>query len=239
MEDAPGMTRNQLKRWYKGIENDTSLGMLASEHKVRPYRTFKYEWSPELDNAGYCLRYWRVRYSDVKNNSTSHKALVSCFTRAGLKDEDDDPTWDMEQVLDKLKATRTTLHAAQTKHRENHDKCLRDALEEKEKEIKDADDPKKAKKAAAAIESLIRKHRTEESYKRIKQVVRPNSGGGLQRVDVPKKDAEGNAIRKFAKCYLRSTTSTKLSLNGARNTFTKLTRLHSQEVLRIRCYMIL
>jgi gamma-glutamyl:cysteine ligase YbdK (ATP-grasp superfamily) len=79
----------------------------------------------------------------------------------------------MEKVLDKLKAARTTLHAAQTKHREDHDKCLRDALEEKETEIKDADDPKKAKKAAAAIESLIRKHSTEESYTRIKQVVHP------------------------------------------------------------------
>jgi hypothetical protein len=67
----------------------------------------------------------------------------------------------MDKVLDRLKAARTTLHAAQTKHRENHDKCLRDALEEKEKEIKNADNPKKAKKAASAIELLIRKHRTE------------------------------------------------------------------------------
>jgi hypothetical protein len=72
------------------------------------------------------------------------------------------------------------------------------ALEEKEKEIKDADDPKKAKKAPAAIKSLIQKHCTEESSKRIKQVVCPNSSGGLQRVDVPKKDAEGNAIRDEA-----------------------------------------
>jgi hypothetical protein len=104
----------------------------------------------------------------------------------------------MEKVLDKLKAARTTLHAAQTKYRENHDKCLGNALEEKEKEIKDADDPKKAKKAAAAIESLIRKHRTEESYKQIKQVVHPNSSGGLQQGDVPKKDAEDNAIRDEA-----------------------------------------
>jgi hypothetical protein len=34
--------------------------------------------------------------------------------------------------------------------------------------IKDADDLKKAKKAAAAIESLIWKHCTVESYKRIR-----------------------------------------------------------------------
>ncbi len=83
-------------------------------------------------------------------------------------------------MLDKLKAAQSTLQAAQTKHKENHDKCLCDALEEKEKEIKDADNPKKAKKAAAVIESLIQKHCTEESYKCIKQVTCPNSGGGLQ-----------------------------------------------------------
>ncbi len=54
---------------------------------------------------------------------------------------------------------------------------------------------RKAKKAAVVIESLIQKNRTEETYKHIKQVTRPNSGGGLQRVDVPKKDDEGNVIR--------------------------------------------
>jgi hypothetical protein len=80
MEDAPSITRNQLKLRCEGIDNVISHGMLASEHKVRPYQTFKYKWSPELDKAGHCLRYWRVQYSDVKNNSTSHKALASCFT---------------------------------------------------------------------------------------------------------------------------------------------------------------
>jgi hypothetical protein len=40
---------------------------------------------------------------------------------------------------------------------------LREALEKKESEVKEADDPKKVKKAAAAIESVIRKHRTQES----------------------------------------------------------------------------
>ncbi len=83
-----------------------------------------------------------MRYSNVKNNSTSHKALASCFTRAGLKDDDDDPSWDMDKVLDKLKVAQSTLQASQTKHRENHDKCLCDALEEKEKENMDADDPR-------------------------------------------------------------------------------------------------
>jgi hypothetical protein len=38
MEDAPHITRNQLKRRYKGVDNDDiSRGMLASERKVHPY----------------------------------------------------------------------------------------------------------------------------------------------------------------------------------------------------------
>jgi hypothetical protein len=37
----------------------------------------------------------------------------------------------------------------------DHDKCLRDALNEIEQEVKEADNLKKAKKAAAAIEAEI------------------------------------------------------------------------------------
>lgn len=169
--------------------------MLAAEQKVRLCRHFKFEWSSELDKTGYCLRHWRVRYSDFKNNSMSHKALARCFNRAEMKDTDDDPPWDLDKRREKLKQARSNLREAQKKHRENHDKFLRDALEEKEREVKEVDDPKKAKKAAAAIEAIIRKHRTQESHSRIKNVAQPNSGGSLQRVDIPKRDAEGNVLR--------------------------------------------
>ena len=87
------------------------------------------------------------------------------------------------------------LRAAQKKHREHHDAGLRNALEHHETTVKESDDPKAAKKAAAAVESLIRKHRTLESYARIKRATKPNSGGGLQRVDVPKRDDDGNIVR--------------------------------------------
>jgi hypothetical protein len=67
-----------------------------------------------------------------------------------MKDTDDDPPWDLDKRREKLKQARSNLREAQKKHRENHDKCLRDALEEKEREVKAVDDPKKAKKAVAA-----------------------------------------------------------------------------------------
>jgi hypothetical protein len=46
--------------------------------------------------------------------------------------------------------------------------------------VRDADDPKAAKKVAVAVEALIQKHHTQESYTRIKNVMQPHSGGGLQ-----------------------------------------------------------
>jgi flagellar motility protein MotE (MotC chaperone) len=111
-----------------------------------------------------------------------------------MKESDDDTLWDLDKIREELKVARLTLREAQKKHKENRDKCLREALEKKEREVKEAEDPAKAKKAAAAIESVIRKHRTQESYNRIRQVTRPNSGGGLQRVDVPKRDDDGNVL---------------------------------------------
>lgn len=57
----------------------------------------------------------------MKNNSTSHKALGKCFKRAGLKDENDDPIWDCDKVLEKLNEARAALKESQKKHQENHD----------------------------------------------------------------------------------------------------------------------
>jgi hypothetical protein len=60
----------------------------------------------------------------VKNNSTSHKALGQSFKRAALKENDNDPSWDEDKVLGKLKEACATLKVAQKKHWENHDAGL-------------------------------------------------------------------------------------------------------------------
>jgi hypothetical protein len=44
-----------------------------------------------------------VQYSDAKNNSTSHKTLSTISKRANLKEGDDDPLWDRDKILTKLK----------------------------------------------------------------------------------------------------------------------------------------
>lgn len=70
IKDAPGLSRNDIKWWYEGIDNDMMWGMISSEKKIKA-KTFKYEWSSKLDAAGYCVWYWRIRLSDMKNNSSS------------------------------------------------------------------------------------------------------------------------------------------------------------------------
>jgi hypothetical protein len=83
--DAPQLLRYSLKCCYELINNDITGRMLASEQKVKT-KQFKYEWSVELDQAGYCICYWQTCYSNTKNNSTSHMALSHLFKRAGLKE---------------------------------------------------------------------------------------------------------------------------------------------------------
>jgi hypothetical protein len=41
VEEAPHLTRNQLKWRYEGLDMDVTRGMLAAERKVWPYQTFK------------------------------------------------------------------------------------------------------------------------------------------------------------------------------------------------------
>jgi hypothetical protein len=62
-----------VKKWYEGLNNDITHRMLAAKSKVQHYRTYKYEWSLDLNKAGYCVCYWLGQYSDMKNNSISHK----------------------------------------------------------------------------------------------------------------------------------------------------------------------
>ena len=193
VEDAPTLTRAQLKRRCEGIDNDVTRAMLSSERKVRPSRTLVREWSPELDKAGRRARRWRARLSGATNNSVSHKALSNIFTRAGLKDEDDDPLWEEEKIRETLKKARAALKEAQKNHEESQDKRLREALLEHEKKAQESDDPKAAQKAAAAVEAIIRKNRAADSRARIKRVMKPSAGGGLQRVGAPKRDEDGNA----------------------------------------------
>jgi hypothetical protein len=60
----------------------------------------------------------------VKNKSTSHKARGRSFKRAALKETDDDPSWDEDKVLGKLKEAHAALKLAQKKHQENCDAGL-------------------------------------------------------------------------------------------------------------------
>jgi predicted transcriptional regulator with HTH domain len=57
VRDAPRILRSSLKHRYEGINNNITHGMISLERKVKP-KHFKYEWSIELNQAGYHVRYW-------------------------------------------------------------------------------------------------------------------------------------------------------------------------------------
>ncbi len=60
----------------------------------------------------------------MKNNSMGHKALGWPFKGADLKETNDDPLWDEDKVLGKLKEACAALKLAQKKHQENRDAGL-------------------------------------------------------------------------------------------------------------------
>lgn len=86
---------------------------------------FKFEWSVALDQAGYRVRYWRTRLSDIRNNSSSPTALSRITKHASIKDGDDDPTWESNKVLEKLKHSWAELKAIQKQDRQARDAELK------------------------------------------------------------------------------------------------------------------
>jgi hypothetical protein len=110
--EAPNLTREEIKRQLEAIDQDLTHGMLSSKKKVKS-KQFKYTWSVALDQAGYQVRYWRTRLSDVSNHSMSHKALGQLFEQSGLSDTNDDVNWDIEKVKEELKKARADLKAIQ------------------------------------------------------------------------------------------------------------------------------
>jgi hypothetical protein len=159
--------------------------MLAAERKVRsPDR--KYLWSKQLDQAGYRVRYWKTRLSDLRNNSPSGPSLDSVQERAGIDYDEHVSTLPLTTILKNLSDATAELKTIQRQDKQNRNKSLQDRLAEAEQEAKDSEDPNAAQKAAKAIEAIIRSEHRQDTYDRIKRAIKGiSSNNGLDHLDVP------------------------------------------------------
>jgi hypothetical protein len=186
LEQAPTLSRREVKHCYEAIDQDITRGMVSSESKIGK-KNFKYEWSVALDQAGYHVHYWRTHYSDIKNHSCSPMALAQLKQQAAIQESDDAMAWNLDQVLQQHKMARAELKEIQCQRHKKRDEGLHPCLQEEEAKSMDSMDPHSAEKTAKKIKAIIRSERQQASYTRIKQVFKPTaSGGGLQRLDIPK-----------------------------------------------------
>jgi hypothetical protein len=124
INEASELPQKEIKWRWEAINRDIMRGMLSSEQKVKA-KQFKYEWSVELDHAGYWLQYWRMRYLDIQNNSTSHKALGNLFKLAAMKEGDNDITWDLKKVKGMQQEAQKELKEIQKRTRKREPKACR------------------------------------------------------------------------------------------------------------------
>ena len=94
-----------------------------------------------------------------------------------------------------LKNAISDLKTIQKQDRKKRNESLNKWLSEAEEKAQTSDDPKAAQKAAKAIESIICAEHMKESYDRIRHAIKPRiHSAGLDRLDVPKRDAKGNEV---------------------------------------------
>jgi hypothetical protein len=67
-------TETEILEWE--TIDDMDRGRRAAENKCAVRRSGQYSWSPELDRAGSCLSYWRLRLSWFTSKKTNLEALA-------------------------------------------------------------------------------------------------------------------------------------------------------------------
>jgi hypothetical protein len=141
--------------------------MLAAEKTVqRPNR--KYQWSKQLDEAGYGVWYWKMRLSAQKCNSSGSPCLDKTCDHANIDPAEAALSLFIDELTKKLTTAHQNLKEIQQQHKAKRHQSLHDRLAEAEQEAKDSDDPDAAQKAAKAIEAIIQSEHRQEIYDCIK-----------------------------------------------------------------------
>jgi hypothetical protein len=107
-----------------------------------------------------------------------------------LEEQDDNLTWGEEDILRKLTEAQKDIKEIQQKSRDQRDKGLKCRLEEEENLSRTSTNPNAPSKTAKKIEAILCSEQQQDTYTQIKQVFQERDvRGGLQRVDVPKRDS--------------------------------------------------
>jgi hypothetical protein len=109
---APDLTRKTLRLQYDAIDRDITWGMLAAEKTVRhPDR--KYQWSKQLDEAGYGVWYWKMRLSAQKCNSSGSPCLDKICDHANIDPAEAALSLSIDELTKKLTTARQDLKEIQ------------------------------------------------------------------------------------------------------------------------------
>ncbi|WP_288993383.1 hypothetical protein, partial [uncultured Marinobacter sp.] len=168
-------SETEITEWEQ-IDYTLDQGRRAAERKCAPRRSGQHPWSPELDRAGACLSYWRLRLRAFTSQTTNLDTL-DALAHTGNIPEASRIRGTSNFVRQETRRARRALKQVQKDAdilREQHS-----AETAKFAATVHKMDPKAAGAAIAAREL------SSKQFRQLRSVMKPSRSTGLDRIDVP------------------------------------------------------
>jgi hypothetical protein len=111
-------SKPRLRRLLNKLDDDTGRAMKAGEQSLRQQPPQKFQYSPTLRKFGLLLQYWRTRFKDPFNESTSERTFQTIGDEIrGYEPEYQLPQRDQDLTIEAIRkeftAASTVLKLAQ------------------------------------------------------------------------------------------------------------------------------
>ena len=198
------MSREAVRSLLEGWDSDQGRAMSGAEKALKKPPQ-KYQWSPELRNAGILRQYWKLRLFDAVQ-STDHTARM---LRLEVQVQQNDSTFRLPHLRENLpiETVRRNLNKA-TKNLRKIQRASSDYRMRNLYELLAVYDsygasisPTESRKRAAIVRRTIQTEICRGVYGNIRQQTRPIERSGIQHVNIPR---ESLRLQTSSYQYLQS-----------------------------------
>jgi hypothetical protein len=165
---------SDLQTEYDRCDDQHIKGMLAAEKKTCKKKL--YDWSPAFSKAVEVKAFWKIILSLRRNYIRPNAKLAAWADSLNISDIH---ALTEKMIKAELRLAQKNLREIKDKAKEHREQHLRDLITEASVTGDDKTHEKR-------LQILLRAHTRQRSFKRIQQILRPTSRGGISYVVVPK-----------------------------------------------------
>ena len=161
---------------FNALGNTLTQAMLSAELQLKPKNTGNFERTPLLSKAGWTVRFWKRKLSDIKAQRKNIQISKKYQTKAEIPISESNTT-NKSQIMLKLKNATRALRKEQKNAKERRESFL--------DELAEISAIEQNKEKSAVIKKIKSTERARQIAAQVKRSPKRSNKGGLQHLEVP------------------------------------------------------